>query len=98
MSEQRMDYDQAEEMSRELDMAAEKLQEMIANMQGVAERLEGGALLGRGGDAMVLALRSRFCPAIERLSEKLKEQAEYVRTEMYDMMEAERRISGLFRD
>lgn len=96
MAEQRMVYEQAEEMIHELNLAAEELQEMITNMQSIAQRMEGGVLLGRGGDAFSVALRQRFCPAIERLSEKLRQQANYVQTEMYDMMEAERENASRF--
>jgi len=94
----KMVYPEAEKMVEILHTGSQDLQEVIEVMQQIAERLEKGALLGDAGDAFAGALRSALCPAIDRLADKLKEQSDYVQTEIYDMREAERRSQQLFRD
>lgn len=96
MSVQKMDYDQAEEMIRILNASAGQLDDLGGEMRQIAERLDGGVLVGRAGTAFSDALRDRFVPAINRLAEKLREQAQYVQTEKDDMMEAETRNANRF--
>jgi uncharacterized protein YukE len=97
MAVQKMDYDQADEMIFQLRSSAEQIEELMRMVQQIAGKMDEGALVGRGGTAFTSALRERFSPALQRLSEKLKEQAEYVLTEKHDMMEAERRNTSLFK-
>jgi WXG100 family type VII secretion target len=69
----KLNYDLAEEMARTFQQGAQELQHTMQEMQNIAQTLEEGALLGRGGQAFVDAIRSKLCPSIGRLSDKFNE-------------------------
>ncbi|MBK8020093.1 MAG: hypothetical protein IPK19_01395 [Chloroflexi bacterium] len=94
----KMVYAEAEKMVEILHTGAEQLQETIDEMNKLADLLDNGALLGMAGDAFAAAIRSQLVSAVDRLADKMKEQSDYVQTEIYDMQEAERRAQQLFRD
>ncbi|HID51613.1 MAG TPA: WXG100 family type VII secretion target [Anaerolineae bacterium] len=85
----RMDYGLMEDMSKTFQMSVEQLQDTLSAMQNVANELEDGALLGRGGDAFTEAIRNKLSPAISRLIEKFQELAEDVNKAMEDMRSAD---------
>jgi WXG100 family type VII secretion target len=85
----RMDYGLMEDMSKTFQMSVEQLQDTLSAMQNIANELEDGALLGRGGDAFTEALRNKLSPAISRLTEKFQELAEDVNKAMEDMRSAD---------
>lgn len=85
----RMDYGLMEDMSKTFQMSVEQLQDTLSAMQNVANELEDGALLGRGGDAFTEAIRNKLSPAISRLIEKFEELAEDVNKAMEDMRSAD---------
>ncbi len=61
----------------------------MQDMQSIANTLEEGALLGRGGSAFTDCIRSRLCPSISRLTEKFQELAGDVQTAIEFMRQAE---------
>jgi WXG100 family type VII secretion target len=69
----KLNYDQAEAMAKTFQQGSQELQRTMQEMQNVAQSLEEGALLGRGGEAFVDAIRSKLCPSIGRLSDKFNE-------------------------
>ncbi len=69
----KLNYDQAEKMAKTFQQGAQQLQQTMQEMQNIAQMLEEGALLGRGGRAFVEALRSKLCPSIGKLSDKFNE-------------------------
>ncbi len=73
MPDVQMDYDLMEEMAQAFREGAQHLGDLIRAMLSVADRLEGGALLGRGGDALSEAIHNRLTPGIAGLQEKLEE-------------------------
>ena len=85
----RMDYGLMEDMSKTFQASVEQLQDTLSAMQNVANELEDGALLGRGGDAFTEAIRNKLSPAISRLIEKFQELAEDVNKAMEDMRSAD---------
>ncbi len=85
----RMDYGLMEDMSKTFQAGVEQLQDTLSAMQNVANELEDGALLGRGGDAFTEAIRNKLSPAISRLTEKFQELAEDVNKAMEDMRSAD---------
>lgn len=90
MSEEiRMDYGLMEDMSKTFQQSVEQLQDTMQAMQNVANELEDGALLGRGGDAFTEAIRNKLSPAISRLTEKFQELSEDVNKAMEDMRSAD---------
>lgn len=85
----RMDYGLMEDMSKTFQVSVEQLQDTLSAMQNVANELEDGALLGRGGDAFTEAIRNKLSPAISRLIEKFEELAQDVNKAMEDMRSAD---------
>lgn len=69
----KLNYPLMEEMTKTFSQAAEQLEGLQGEMQNIANTLEEGALLGRGGSAFTEAIRDKLCPAISRLSEKMEE-------------------------
>ncbi len=90
MSEEiRMDYGLMEDMSKTFQQSVEQLQDTLQAVQNIANELEDGALLGRGGDAFTEAIRNKLSPAISRLTEKMQELSEDVNKAMEDMRSAD---------
>lgn len=89
MSEIKMDYGLMEDMNRTFLQGVEQLQDTMQAMQSVANELEDGALLGRGGTAFTEAIRGKLCPAISRLTDKFQELAEDINKAMEDMRSAD---------
>jgi WXG100 family type VII secretion target len=85
----RMDYGLMEDMSKTFQQSVEQLQDTMQAMQNVANELEDGALLGRGGDAFTEAIRNKLAPSISRLTEKFQELAEDINKAMEDMRSAD---------
>lgn len=85
----KMDYGLMEDMSKTFQQSVEQLQDTLQAMQNVANELEDGALLGRGGDAFTEAIRNKLSPAISRLTEKMQELSEDVNKAMEDMRSAD---------
>lgn len=85
----KMDYGLMEDMSRTFAHSVEQLQDTSQEMQKIANELEDGALLGRGGQAFTEAIRGKLCPAIARLTEKFEELAVDVQKAMDDMQSAD---------
>ncbi|GAB4439933.1 MAG: hypothetical protein Kow0031_21850 [Anaerolineae bacterium] len=92
----KMDYEAMEEMSRTFMQGAEQLEDTMQEMQSIANSMEDGALLGRGGDAFTDALRGKLSPAISRLIDKFRELADDVNKAMQDMQEADTTSKGMF--
>ena len=85
----KMDYGLMADMSQTFKQGVEQLQDTNQVMQNVANELEDGALLGRGGVAFTEAIRGKLCPAIARLTEKFEELAGDVQKAMDDMQSAD---------
>jgi WXG100 family type VII secretion target len=85
----KMDYGLMEDMNRSFLQGVEQLQDTMQEMQSVANELEDGALLGRGGAAFTEAIRDKLCPAISRLTDKYQELADDIMKAMDDMKSAD---------
>jgi WXG100 family type VII secretion target len=85
----KMDYGMMEDMNRSFLQGVEQLQDTMQEMQSVANELEDGALLGRGGAAFTEAIRDKLCPAISRLTDKYQELADDIVKAMDDMKSAD---------
>lgn len=89
-------YATAEDMIRIFEQGVEQLENTMQEMQSIANTLEDGALLGRGGDAFTDAIRSKLCPAISRLNDKFQELAGDVQKAIDYMQQADRTSAGKF--
>lgn len=85
----RMDYGLMEDMSKTFLQGVEQLQDTMQVAQNIANELEDGALLGRGGDAFTEAIRNKLSPAISRLTEKFQELSEDINKALEDMRSAD---------
>jgi len=92
----KLDYGLAEEMIRTFEQGVEQLQDTMQEMQNIATMIEGGALLGRGGDAFKDAIRSKLAPSIGRLTDKFQELSRDVDAAVKYMREADTQSKGLF--
>ncbi len=91
----KLDYDLADEMSKTFQQGVEQLQDTMQEMQSLANLLEGGALLGRGGQAFVEALRGNLCPSIGKLTEKFSELDQDVQAAVKAMQDADQRSASM---
>ncbi len=71
--ELKMVYDAMEDMANAFTQGAQTLEGVAGEMNNVAGTLEGGALLGKGGDAFVGAIRDRLTVRLNRLRAKFEE-------------------------
>ncbi len=92
----KLNYGLAEEMAKTFQQGAEQLQDTMQAMQSVANTLEEGALLGKGGSAFVTAIRSNLCPALGRLTDKFTELEEDVYSAIDSMKQADAKAKGMF--
>ncbi len=94
----RLVYELAEDMAKSFQKGAEALEETGQEMQNVASTLEGGALLGRAGEAFVEAIRSKMAPSLARLREKFLEMDGDVRVAIELMRNEDEKAAGTFGD
>ena len=92
----KMDYGMMEDMSKTFLEGVEQLENTMQEMQSIANEMEDGALLGRGGDAFTDAIRSKLAPAIARLTDKYKELADDINKAMGDMKSADTTSEKLY--
>jgi WXG100 family type VII secretion target len=92
----KLDYGLAEEMVKIFQQGGEQLQDTMQEMQKIANMLEEGALLGRGGTAFVDALRDKMTPSLSKLIEKFGEMADDVNAAIDAMREADQQSKGMF--
>jgi len=93
----KIDYQLADEMVKTFQQGSEQLQQTLREMQGIASTMEGGALLGNGGNAFTDAIRTKLCPAIDKLNQKFLEMAKDVEFAANKMREADERSGKMFR-
>jgi WXG100 family type VII secretion target len=92
----KMDYGMMADMSQTFKQGVEQLQDTNQVMQNIANELEDGALLGRGGVAFTEAIRGKLCPAIARLTDKFGELAEDIQKAMDDMRSADNTTERMY--
>ena len=72
MVDERMDYQAMEKMAKEFSAAQGQLQEVLSGMKNASKMMEGGALLGTGGDAFREVIDSRLAKKLTKLIEEMK--------------------------
>ncbi len=92
----KMDYDLMEQMSQTFLQGVEQLQDTMQEMQSIANSLDEGALLGRGGDAFSDAIRSPLASALSKLTDKYGELSKDINTAMQAMQQADQSSEGMF--
>lgn len=89
-------YATAEEMIQTFGKGKEQLEKTMQEMKAVASQLEGGALLGQGGEAFKDALEGKLCPAIGRLTDKFEELMGDVKKAIEFMQAADKKSQSKF--
>ncbi len=92
----KLEYEAAEDMARTFGQEAERLQNVLQEMQKVAKTLEDGALLGRGGDSFVEAINGSLNPSLSKLIEKYQELKGDVEAAIHYMQEADEKAESYF--
>ena len=97
MPDVQMDYDLMEDMARLFRDGAQQLEDLRSHMGAIAGRLEDGALLGRGGDALAEALRQRLNQRIAALQDKLSELSMDVYGALIDLRDGDTEAASRFK-
>ncbi|MCB0167086.1 MAG: WXG100 family type VII secretion target [Anaerolineae bacterium] len=92
----KLDYGKAEDMIKAFNAGEEQLKQTNAQMKKIAEQLQSGALLGKGGEAFKDAINGSLVPSITKLTDKFKEMAGDVQAAINFMQEADRRAKSKF--
>lgn len=92
----KMEYPEADQMIQVLKDAVQQLQAIIGEADGIANALEGGAMLGDAGEAFADGIRTKLVGAINKLIDGYEDGARYVAMERDDMMTAEKKSAALF--
>ena len=97
MPDVQMDYDLMEDMARLFRDGAQQLEDLRSHMEAVAGRLEDGALLGKGGNALAEALRQRLNQRIASLQDKLSELSMDVYGALVDLRDGDTEAASRFK-
>jgi uncharacterized protein YukE len=73
MPDERMNYSSMEKMAAEFKSAASQIEQSMSAMKKVAGMMEGGALVGGGGDALREAITGKLLPRMNTLKAKMTE-------------------------
>ena len=73
MADVRMNYGSLEQMAKSFHQAHEQLEQTIREMDKVVKMMEGGALVGDGGQAFMEALNHKLKKRLQALKEKMRE-------------------------
>ena len=93
----KLNYEQAEEMAKTFKEGSQTLQQTMQEMQKLAQMLQEGGLLGRGGNEFVNAIQSNLCPSIGRMSNKFNELEKDVKAAIAAMRQADSESKQQFR-
>lgn len=92
----KLDFGLAEDMAKTIKESYEKLQDLSQEMQNIANTLEEGALLGRGGATFVDAIRGQLAPSLAKFIEKFEELEGDIHEAMDFMRESDDTSAGKF--
>ncbi len=73
MTELKMVYSLMEDMAATFYQSAQTLENVCTEVNNLANQMEGGSLLGKGGDFFVAAVRSNLTKQINLLRDKMNE-------------------------
>ncbi len=94
----KLNYEMAEDMIRTFEHGVEQLQDTMQEAQHIANILEEGALLGRGGEMYTDAIRTKLSPSLSKLIDKFQELAGDVKAAIDYMREADETSRGYFQN
>lgn len=92
----RIVYEIAEAMAQTFQQSQQQVQDTMSAIQSMANQVEGGALLGLGGDALVDAMRNQLSPSLQKLADKFAELQGDVQAAIQYMQEADQTSASKF--
>ena len=93
----KMDYPSMEDMAKAFRDGSQTMEDIIREIQNINGQLEGGVLLGRGGDAFRSALNDKLVPAINRLKEKFDELGGDIYGALVDLRDGDHSAESRFK-
>ena len=94
----KMDYPSMEEMANAFQQGNQTLEDIMREMEAVASSMEGGALLGRGGDMWVSSIRDRLIRVrLSKLAEKFQELNQDVIGALVDLRDGDHEAQSRFK-
>lgn len=94
----KMDYGAMEEMAQTFRDAASSLEDIMREMESVASSMEGGALLGRGGELWVSAVRERLVRVrLAKLADKMTELNQDIYGALVDLRDGDHESQSRFK-
>ena len=97
MTDVQMDFDLMEDMARLFREGSQHLEDLIRVMQDIANRLDDGALLGRGGQAFAEAIRNNLNSRVGMLEDKLQELGMDVYGALVDLRDGDTEAASRFK-
>jgi len=97
MTDVQMDFDLMEDMARLFKEGSQHMEDLIRAMQEIANRLDDGALLGRGGHAFSEAIRDKLNSRIGLLQDKLDELSLDVYGALVDLRDGDTESASRFK-
>jgi uncharacterized protein YukE len=97
MPDQKMVYASMEDMSKSFDKAKQQLQELNQSTAKVADKLQQGALRGKGGDLFVSALKETLKKKVDDISNAMGDLSAYVTAAMAEMKQVEQQDTKMFK-
>ena len=91
----RVNYPALEDMAKQCDQAAQRVRQTASMANQIAQQMQNGAMQGEFGDIFVQAL-GVFQTKVNKLADKLAEEAGDIRGAMNDMRTADNAASGKF--
>lgn len=97
MPDQKMVYESMEEMSKTFTKGKAQIAEMVTSMNKVAQKLEGGALKGKGGDMFAQALKETLKAKLDKIAQAMQELSTDVSKAMAEMKQVEQQDTKMFK-
>ena len=95
--EVKADYDRLEQVANRFANTGQTVQQMLQNVKGSMDPLEGGGWIGRGSDSFFDEMNSEILPASERLQQAMEEANRVTRQIIQVMKQGEEEACSPFR-
>jgi WXG100 family type VII secretion target len=95
--EVKADYDRLEQVANRFANSGQVVQQLLQNVKGSMDPLEGGGWVGRGSDAFFEEMNSEVLPASQRLQQAMEEANRVTRQIIQTMKQAEEEACSPFR-
>lgn len=91
----RVNYAALDDMAKQCQQASQRLRQTVSMANNIAQQMQNGAMQGEFGDTFVQALQV-FQTKVNKLGDKLSEEAGDIRQAMNDMRSADKTAGSKF--